>query len=75
MLLLARREEESIMVGDAVEITIVAVRGTRVTLGIAAPREVPVHRKEVYQANRRGRHAAEQQDQQSALMAVGDQAL
>ena len=50
MLVLSRQKDESIMIGDNVEITIVDVRGDKVRLGIIAPREVPVHRREVYEA-------------------------
>lgn len=50
MLVLSRCKDESIMVGEKVEITIVDVRGNKVRLGITAPRSVPVHRKEVYEA-------------------------
>jgi len=53
MLVLSRQKDESIMVGDEVEITIVDVRGDKVRLGITAPREIPVHRKEVYEAIQR----------------------
>lgn len=53
MLVLSRQKDESIMVGDDVEITIVDVRGDKVRLGISAPREIPVHRKEVYEAIQR----------------------
>ena len=41
------------MIGDDVEITIVDVRGDKVRLGIAAPKDIPVHRKEVYEAIQR----------------------
>jgi carbon storage regulator len=50
MLVLSRQRDESIMIGDNVEITIVEVRGDKVRLGISAPREIPVHRREVYDA-------------------------
>jgi carbon storage regulator len=50
MLVLSREKDESIMIGDNVEITIVDVRGNKVRLGINAPREVAVHRKEIYLA-------------------------
>ena len=53
MLVLSRQKDESIMIGDDVEITIVDVRGDKVRLGIAAPKEIPVHRKEVYEAIQR----------------------
>ena len=50
MLVLSRRKEETIMIGDDVEITIVDVKGDAVRLGIKAPRSVSVHRKEIYDA-------------------------
>ncbi|MGC8624667.1 MAG: carbon storage regulator CsrA [Phycisphaerae bacterium] len=49
MLVLSRQRDESIMIGDNIEITIVDVRGDKVRLGITAPNTVPVHRKEVYE--------------------------
>jgi carbon storage regulator len=49
MLVLTREKNESIMVGDSVEIAIVDVRGKKVRLGIRAPQEIAVHRKEVYE--------------------------
>lgn len=48
MLVLTRKLNESIMVGDDVKITIVDVKGDQVKLGITAPREIAVHREEVY---------------------------
>lgn len=48
MLVLTRKKEESIMIGDEIEITVVSVSGGQVQLGIDAPRGIPVHRKEVY---------------------------
>jgi len=53
MLVLSRQKDESIMIGDDVEITIVDVRGDKVRLGITAPRSIAVHRKEVYEAIQR----------------------
>jgi carbon storage regulator len=50
MLVLSRSCEETIMIGDDVEITVLDVRGDKVRLGIRAPAAVPVHRKEVYVA-------------------------
>ncbi len=49
MLVLSRRKDESIMIGDDVEITIVDIRGDKVRLGITAPKTIPVHRREVYE--------------------------
>ena len=50
MLVLSRQRDETIMIGDDIEITIVDIRGDKVRLGINAPASVPVHRKEVYDA-------------------------
>lgn len=52
MLVLSRQRDETIMIGDEVEITVVDIRGDKVRLGIKAPRHIPVHRKEVYDAIR-----------------------
>lgn len=48
MLVLSRHEDESIMIGDAIEITVVHIGSDKVRIGIAAPREIAVHRKEIY---------------------------
>ena len=53
MLVLSRRKDESIMIGDDVEIVIVDVRGDKVRLGITAPKSIPVHRMEIYEAIQR----------------------
>ena len=53
MLVLSRQKDESIVIGDDVEITIVDVRGDKVRLGITAPKEITVHRREVYDAIQR----------------------
>jgi len=50
MLVLSRQKDQTIMIGDLIEITVVDVRGDKVRLGITAPLSIPVHRKEVYQA-------------------------
>ena len=50
MLVLSRQRDETIMIGDDIEITIVDIRGDKVRLGISAPASVPVHRKEIYEA-------------------------
>ena len=49
MLVLSRKLEESIMIGDEIEIKVIAVQGETIKLGISAPRNIPVHRKEVYE--------------------------
>ncbi|MBB6430362.1 carbon storage regulator CsrA [Algisphaera agarilytica] len=53
MLVLSRQRDETIMIGDEVEITVVDIRGDKVRLGINAPRTIQVHRKEVYEAIQR----------------------
>ena len=53
MLVLSRQRDESIIIGDNVVITVVDVRGDKVRLGIDAPVEIPVHRREVYEAIQR----------------------
>ncbi len=58
MLVLSRQRDETIMIGDEIEITIVDIRGDKVRLGITAPTHVPVHRKEVYDAIQRENRAA-----------------
>ena len=49
MLVLSRQKDESIMIGDDIEIAVVDVRGDKVRIGINAPRSVSVHRKEIYE--------------------------
>jgi carbon storage regulator len=49
MLVLTRKPDQSIMVGNEIEITVLEVRGEQVRLGIRAPRHVAVHRKEVFE--------------------------
>ena len=48
MLVLTRRLNQSIKIGDDIEVTVIEVRGDQVRLGVSAPRDVSVHRKEVY---------------------------
>jgi len=52
MLVLSRQRDETIMIGDDIEITVVDIRGDKVRVGITAPSRVAVHRKEVYDAIR-----------------------
>ncbi len=53
------------MIGDNVEITIVDVRGDKVRLGITAPREIPVHRREVYDAIQREKNEKNEKNEKS----------
>ena len=50
MLVLSRKKNESIVINNDIVITVVEIRGDKVRLGIVAPKEVPVHRQEVYDA-------------------------
>ncbi|MCR9201850.1 MAG: carbon storage regulator CsrA [Planctomycetaceae bacterium] len=53
MLVLSRQRDETIIIGDSIRITIVEVRGDKVRIGIDAPKDVAVHRQEVYDAIKR----------------------
>ena len=48
MLVLTRKSNQSIMIGDDIEVSVLAISGEKVRIGIHAPRDVPVYRKEVY---------------------------
>ena len=63
MLVLSRQRDQSIMIGDDVEVTIVDVRGDKVRLGITAPKNIPVHRLEVYEAIQREKSQKKAQKQ------------
>lgn len=72
MLVLSRRIDEIIRIGDDIEITVVDIRGDKVRLGIDAPKEIPVHRQEVYEQIQRehARAAAESKPQSPAFRAA-----
>lgn len=57
MLVLSRKKNESIVINDDITIVVVEIRGDKVRLGVEAPREVPVHRREVFDAIRRNEAA------------------
>jgi carbon storage regulator len=50
MLVLSRKKNESIVINNDITVTVVEIRGDKVRLGIVAPKEIPVHRREVYEA-------------------------
>jgi len=57
MLVLSRKKNESIVINDDITIVVVEIRGDKVRLGVEAPKEIPVHRREVYDAIRRNEAA------------------
>ena len=71
MLVLSRQRDETIMIGDDVEITVVDIRGDKVRLGINAPRHIQVHRKEVYEAIKRENQQAANLSPQDVSDVVG----
>ena len=59
MLVLSRKKNESIVINDDISIVVVEIRGDKVRLGVEAPKEVPVHRREVYDAIKRAEKESE----------------
>ncbi len=66
MLVLSRKKNESIIINDDITIVVVEIRGDKVRLGIEAPKEIPVHRNEVYEAIRRNSEAESNADSANA---------
>ena len=71
MLVLSRRRDETIMIGDDIEISIVDIKGDTVRIGINAPRNVSVHRKEIYEAIKAENIATIQKQQVPDQAAIG----
>ena len=59
MLVLSRKQDEKIMIGDSITLMVISIQGDKVRLGIEAPKEVSIHREEVYQAIQQERQVAE----------------
>lgn len=72
MLVLTRRLNQSIKIGDEIEITVIEVRGDQVRLGVTAPRNVSVHRNEVYLQIQQENRAASAAPDSAGLDALGD---
>ena len=64
MLVLSRKKNESIVINDDITIVVVEIRGDKVRLGVEAPKEVPVHRREVYDAIKRSEQAKDSKQDQ-----------
>ena len=70
MLVLSRKKNESIIINNDITIVVVEIRGDKVRLGVEAPKEVPVHRREVYDAIKR----AETEQQRNRTSQTGAEA-
>ena len=67
MLVLSRKKSEQIVINEDITITVVEIRGDKVRLGIEAPKEVPVHRREVFDAIQRHEpHPSQQPEKQAS---------
>ena len=72
MLVLSRKKNESIVINNDITIVVVEIRGDKVRLGVEAPKEVPVHRREVYDAIKRNEQLAKEGDSASEAGAAED---
>lgn len=71
MLVLTRKSEQSVMVGGSIEVKVLSVKGDQVSLGFSAPREISVHRKEVYEAIQQENTKAVSRNRQSLEQLMG----
>ena len=66
MLVLSRKKNESIVINNDITIVVVEIRGDKVRLGVEAPKEIPVHRREVYEAIKRNEQLAKEESASEA---------
>ena len=66
MFVLSRKKNESIVINDDITIVVVEIRGDKVRLGVEAPKEVPVHRREVYDAIKRSENQSSEANQEAS---------
>ena len=71
MLILTRRVGETLMIGDSVTVTVLGVKGNQVRIGINAPKDVSVHREEIYQRIQRGDEPAGEATKDRGLPETG----
>ena len=72
MLVLTRKSNQSIMIGDDIEVSVLAIMGEKVRIGIAAPRSVPVFRKEVYLEMQQDREEQRSEEREGVDEALGN---
>ena len=72
MLVLSRKKDESIVINNDIKIVVVEIRGDKVRMGVEAPKEVPVHRQEVFDAIARGESVAESVDAEAGTVRTAD---
>ena len=72
MLVLSRKKDEKIVIGDSITLMVIEIRGDKVRLGIDAPRDVTVHRQEVYEAIQRERELKAESSAEAAPQAAAE---
>ena len=72
MLVLTRKKNESIVINDVIKVTVVEIRGDKVRLGIEAPREIDVHRQEVYEQIHGKRMEEPREEPQGSASSAGN---
>jgi carbon storage regulator len=75
MLVLTRKSNQSIMIGDDIEVSVLSIMGEKVRIGIQAPRDIPVFRKEVYLEIQQERNGAVRAPEGGSLRGEVDEAL